>query len=205
LIAGGKPGLEIPAVHDREPKSAGWHWLREWIAVLVERDLDARDAGHRKDFLYLLGSWVLRSPVRRAKQHDAESIAAVAVDKCPLAVRIKLDQCLDPTATVKIGPLFTRPEVHFDDEAADRFDVDHAGVVAKMPREPSTDRCFQCRFRIRVDRPVVERATACRPSGDVTPPAHPAADDRGVRADVAALEKGHPHVTRRVVAVVIVA
>ena len=51
-IASGKPDVEVPAVDNREPETAWRHRVQRGITILVKRDLDARDTGRRKNFLY---------------------------------------------------------------------------------------------------------------------------------------------------------
>src|SRR5262245_66544906 len=46
-------------------------------------------------------------------------------------------------------------------------------------------------------RPIVECAFPARLAGDVTPPVRLALHDRDIRADMAALQERHPHVSRR--------
>jgi hypothetical protein len=49
--------------------------------------------------------------------------------------------------------------VGFDDRPTDGFEVDHAGIVAEVRRDPAPERRFQRGFGIGVDRPIVERST----------------------------------------------
>ena len=107
------------------------------------------------------------TPVVPTEQHDAVTVATVAIGECPFAARIEMDERVDPSAAIEIRPLIAWPQMGFDNRATDGFEVDQPGIVAKVGRDPAPERRFQRRLGIGVDRPIVERSPPGRP---VTPP-----------------------------------
>ena len=89
-----------------------------------------------------------------------------------------------------------KAQMHLDDAAADRLQVDHASVAGEMAAAPIARPSFDGVCRFSAHFPVVERAVARGDAGGMPPPLRGAVDQRDVAAEMLALEQFDPHVTR---------
>src|ERR1035437_1792889 len=75
-------------------------------------------------------------PALRPEQHNAVALAPVVIGEVPSAGGVKPHQRLHPAWSVKVGPLITEAQMHFDHAATDGLDIQHAGVAAQVTRDP---------------------------------------------------------------------
>ena len=86
------------------------------------------------------------------------------------AGRVERDHGLDPSWTVEIWPLIGETQMRLDDPAADRLDVQHAGVAGQATHDPRPAIAFEQRIAGGLDDPVVESAPLGRDAGRVARP-----------------------------------
>ena len=165
--------------------------------VFVKRDLHACNVGHLACLREHGRGRMAVARAVRPKQHDAKAVAPVAIGKIPHAGRIKADHRLDPTGAVKVRPLVAHAQMRFDDAPPDGLDVENAGIAGKVFSDPGAAIILDGRVGRGVHRPVVERAFPARHTRGMAPPARLTRHNHRVRADVAALEMGHPHMPGR--------
>src|SRR5450759_2497894 len=75
-------------------------------------------------------------PALRPEQHNAVALAPVVIGEVPSAGGVTPHQRLHPAWSVKVGPLITEAQMHFDHAATDGLDIQHAGVAAQVTRDP---------------------------------------------------------------------
>ncbi len=78
--------------------------------------------------------------------------AVVAVSELPFGACVQTQQRVDPAFALQVGPLIRHAQVVLDDRVTDGFQIDHAGVVRQMGRDPSAKR----RFERRILRAIVQ-------------------------------------------------
>src|SRR5947209_300615 len=95
-LARGHAGVAIPAIDDRQPESTRRHRMQGWIALFVERDLNARDTRHAQYFFHERWRRVTKALSIRTEDRNAESIAQRAVCQVPHAAIVERDHRIDP-------------------------------------------------------------------------------------------------------------
>ena len=104
-LANFESGLGVPTINDGEPESAGRHRVHFWGPILMEGNLNAGDPLPTKKFVH---RFLLRLGIAgavRSEQHDAVACPAGVIAKVPTAARIEINDGLDPTRTIQVGPL----------------------------------------------------------------------------------------------------
>ena len=126
--------------------------------VVAERDLDTGDLRILIDQLADSRAVDFVACAMRAKQNDAITGAPVFVFEAPDTFAVQRDNGFDPACAIEIGPLIGKPQMAFDDLAADRLEIDHAGIASEVLAKPSTAVGVDLRPRLAMNRPVVEHA-----------------------------------------------
>src|SRR5262249_33187783 len=97
-----------------------------------------------------------------AEQDRAVALGPIVIGKIPLAFFIKLDQRAHRSRAVEIGPLGGEAQMPFYDRAADRLQLEHAGIAGAIFLDPRAAGLFDAGVRLGMDDPTIERALACR-------------------------------------------
>src|SRR5438045_509829 len=151
-LAGGKTGIEVKTVDDREPEPAGRHGMALRRPVLVERDLHAGDAGPALELFHQRARWMAIAPAVGPEQDHAVAVAPVAIGKIPDSPVIELDQRLDEILAIEVRPLVAQPQMDLDDFSRDGLEVEHAGIVGQQPTDPVAAVQLDLSLAIRMNR-----------------------------------------------------
>src|SRR5262249_12843129 len=176
--------IQIPAVNDRKTEAARRHRVGLERFVVPERDLDAGDLGILVDQLPDPGAVDFVAHAMRAKQDDAVTGAPILVFEAPDPFAVQRDDGVDPASAIEVGPLIGEPEVTLDDPAADRLEIDDAGIAIEALFEPPPAISLDLRFRLGMDCPEVEHASLERLAGVMPPPNRLSIDHGDVGAQV---------------------
>src|SRR5215475_7823113 len=163
-------GLQVPAIDDGKPEAPRRHGMALGITVFVERDLHARYIGKSQRLFNGLRWRMTIAGTLGSEQHHAVSVATVGIGKVPGTAMIESDQRIDPTATIEVRPLVAEAQMHFDDPAASRFEVEHAGIVGHVRTNPCAAVGLDFGMVGGVDGPEIECSFGSRSTGDVAPP-----------------------------------
>src|SRR6185312_665625 len=117
------------------------------------------------------------APPVRHEQHDAVTAPPRGVVEPPSAVPVEADQRLDPAvAAVQVGPLVGEAQVRLDYAAADRLEIDEAGVAGEVRATPRAAAVLDRAVGVRAHVPIIERAVAAGDAARMTPPLRDAID-----------------------------
>src|SRR5262245_41475308 len=105
LLAHGEADVEVETIDHRQPEAAGRHRVLARSAVLVERDLEAGNAGTAQHLLDGTGRRVTVARPLAAEQHDAVTVAPLVILEPPAPIAIEPHQRVDPPGAVEVGPL----------------------------------------------------------------------------------------------------
>ena len=141
----------------------------------------------------------------RAEQGDTVAVPAVAIGVAPFALPVKANHGRQPAGAVQIRPLIGEAQMRVDDAPADGLEIEHAGVGGQMLPDPRAQITLERRACRRLDGPVIEGAARGGRAEAVAQPHHRSGPHGEVGADVLAFEQRHPEVSRRQVALVVLA
>src|ERR1700730_703217 len=88
--------------------------------------------------------------------HNAITLAAIVVGKGPLPRLAETDPHVDPAAATEIRPLVGEAQMRLDDGAADRLQIEHAGIAGEIFSHPCAAARLDIRVRLGVHSPVVK-------------------------------------------------
>src|ERR1700722_16816577 len=128
----GKRRRKVEAVHDREAKSARRHGMLLRRTIFMKGNLHARYTGRAFDLFDKFRRGMPIASAVRSEQHDTVAFARLVIFKDPLTGLVKPPQRIAPARSVKIGPLVGKAQMCLDDGAPDCFELQHAGIPAKM-------------------------------------------------------------------------
>src|SRR5580698_7957915 len=131
LFPTGECCRQIITINNGNAEAARRHCVLLRRAVFVKRDLYTGDAGNVFDLLDKHRWRMTVAPAIRTEQHDAITFASVVVE-IPLPGLVESNQRINPTRTIKIGPLVGETQVRFDNRAADGLEIEHASVAGKV-------------------------------------------------------------------------
>src|SRR5262245_6638930 len=129
-----------------------------------------------------------------SEQHNTVACSARVIAKVPTATRIEIDDRLDPTWTIEVGPLVGEAQMSLDDFRADGLKIHAAGIAFEMAAQPIATVSFNLGARFLQNHPVVEHAAVQSLADRVPPPYRFAVHDSGIAAHVLAFEQWHPHI-----------
>src|ERR1700722_2575601 len=101
-----------------------------------------------------------KAPAVGAEQNNAIAFAAIVVAEIPILALIEADYRIDPTRTIKVGPLVGEAQMRLDDPFSDRFEIEHAGITGKIFFDPGAAIRFDAGIRLRMHDPIIEPALA---------------------------------------------
>ena len=78
----------------------------------------------------MIGFFIMRT--MRSEEDNTVTGPAVLIAIAPVAARIELDNRIDPTRAVKVGPLIGEAQVRFDNLRADGLEIDAARIASEV-------------------------------------------------------------------------
>ena len=108
--------------------------------------LDARNTVQTEKFIHRCTIGFFVAVTMRCEEHDTVTSPAILIAITPVTARIKLDNRIDPTRTVEVGPLIGEAQMRLDNLTANRLEVDAPGVTSEMATQPIAAITFGFRF-----------------------------------------------------------
>ena len=82
----------------------------------------------------------------RSEEHDTVTGPAVLIAIIPTAARIEIDDRVDPTRTVEVGPLIGEAQVRLDNLGADGLEIHAASIASEVAAQPIAAVAFDFGF-----------------------------------------------------------
>jgi hypothetical protein len=130
----------------------------------------------------------------RSEQHDAVACPTGVIAKVPTAASIEINDGLDPTRTIQVGPLVGEAQVSLDNLRANGLKIHAARIAFETAAQPIAAILFDIGTRFLQNHPIVEHPLVQSVTDRVAPPYRFAVDHGGIGAHVLALEQRHPHI-----------
>ena len=98
----------------------------------MKRHLDAGNALPAEEFIdgSMIGFFIMRT--MRSEEDNTVTGPAFLIAIPPVAACIELDNRIDPTRAVKVGPLIGEAQVRFDNLRADGLEIDAACITSEV-------------------------------------------------------------------------
>ena len=82
----------------------------------------------------------------RSEEHDAVTGPAALIAITPTAARIEINNRVDPTRTIEVGPLIGEAQVRLDNFGANGLEINAARIASEMAAQPIAAITFDFRF-----------------------------------------------------------
>src|ERR1044071_7496349 len=138
--------------------------------IFMKGHLDTGNARPGEKFINygVIGFFIAQT--MRTEEHDAITRSAVFIAVTPAAVRVQIDDRIDPAGTIQVGPLIGEAQVRLNNLGADGLKIHAARIAFEITAQPLTAVTLDFGLGLAKDHQVIEHASLESFSDRVAPP-----------------------------------